>query len=182
MRYLFLPIGLLITLSAYPANAIGFGNVPAWVPAWNSSADTQISYYNFCTGWAWAWSGWESGYRAGVTFESGCEAGESTELVDSRVFCWTGAAPGYGMTGTISVHNVDADLCPVDPPLVSQPWLPLEGNNVFEWNTLVGERFAVVVTFADDPGWPVNPTSLVTDHPDDTGSTPQACGLCYPKG
>jgi hypothetical protein len=99
--------------------------------------------------------------------------------VDSRVFCLEGAPPDYGFTGTISVHDVDAELCPVDPPLESRSWLPTTGDNEFVWNVPVSDQFAVVATLADELGHG-NWTVLVTDHPAEAGTAPTACGFCFP--
>jgi hypothetical protein len=153
-------------------------------PAWSSGAEVMLSYYNFCTGWVYGVEGFGAGDRVGVVFDSGCEPGESANLVDSRVFVHRGAPAGYGFTGTMSVHDVDADLCPVDPALSSQSWLPeghdyLGVNNEFLWNIPVGEKFAIVATIASDLGHP-NYTALVMDHPWQGPTGPDACGYCYP--
>jgi hypothetical protein len=154
-------------------------NVP--VPEWSSGAEVQLFYYNYCTGWLWVLQGFGAGDRVGVVFDSGCEPGESATLVDSRVFVLEGASAGYGFTGTMSVHEVDATLCPVDPPLSSQSWLPdlYTLNNEFLWNIPVGEQFAIVATLSAPPGFG-NPTRLVMDHPAPGWTGPAACGYCFP--
>jgi hypothetical protein len=160
------------------------GTVSVIVPPWSSDGDVKLSYYNYCTDWLWAVTDWEAGQRVGVVFDSDCGPGETATLVDSRVFCLEGMPSGYGFTGTMSVHDVDANLCPVDPPLSSQSWLP-EGvspwgaNNEFIWNIPVGEQFAIVATMSSDQGYQNN-TVLVMDHPSQVPPDPAACGYCYP--
>jgi hypothetical protein len=190
-------VGLLLVLDSAPSEglprygrsttAVTWGRPITWgtmegvPPSWSSSGEVQVAYYNFCTGWHHGWSDWDDGDRLGVVFDSYCQPGETATLVDSRIYCGVVACPpGYGFTGTVGVYDVDADLCPVDPPLFSQTWLPAAGQNEFTWNTPVGERFAVVATLADDPGDPwENPTLFVTDC--SQGPTgPPACGTCYP--
>jgi hypothetical protein len=177
--------GLLLILNAQ-LSALPPGGAPFYCGGcefdWNSAADVQLVYYNFCTGWAIWWGGWQEGERAAVVFDSGCQPGETTDLIDSRVFCYRGAPSSYGFTSTVSVHDVDPDGYPVDPPIDSKSWLPAEGNNEFVWNVPVGDRFAIVATFAAGVIPQVdNPTHLVTECPDfGSGWIPDACGVCYP--
>lgn len=84
----------------------------------------------------------------------------------------------------MSVHDVDADLCPVDAPLARQSWLP-QGtrpwgeSNGFAWEIPVGEQLAIVATLGGELGYQTYAV-LVTDHPSQRYSGPAACGYCFP--
>jgi hypothetical protein len=82
----------------------------------------------------------------------------------------------YGYVGTIAVHGVDADDCPIEPPLAKQPFcIPaLAGWQATTWNWLsVPSRFAIVIT---------NPYTgtLASDHPAAGATGPISCGPCFP--
>jgi hypothetical protein len=95
-----------------------------------------------------------------------------------RVF--NSAPAGWGFTGTIALHAVDANCCPTGV-LTSQPCLPTRPFDVHVWNQPVPETFALVITFDDgDRGWP-NPAVIGTDRPAAGPTGPQPCGLCYPR-
>jgi hypothetical protein len=147
---------------------------------WNAGATCRISYYNICTGWVWVWSGFGDGGRVGTVFNSCCGAGQSASLLQTSIFVATSSPSGYGFTGSIAVHNTDANDCPVGAPLASQPLLPTSVFQISLWGGLpVPNEFVVVVTMQEDQGLP-NPGSLGTDHPAAGPTGPQACGTCYP--
>jgi hypothetical protein len=150
---------------------------------WNAGATCRVNYYNICTGWVWCWSGFGAGGRIGLVVDSCCGAGESAALLQTQHFMCTSAPSGYGFTGTIAVHSVDANNCPVGAPIASQPYLPA-GNPQFQvvaWGGVpVPNKFAVVVTVAENLGIP-NPVAFGTDHPAAGPTGPVACGTCYPS-
>jgi hypothetical protein len=140
--------------------------------SWSQSTTATIRYYNYCTGWVWHWV-LGSGGRHGTVFDASPSAtlGASWALI--------GNGPGdcaYGFVGTISVHAVDAQDCPVLPPLASQP-LCIPSSTTWRASTWGGlpvpDRFAVVVQtpYGGD---------LVSDHPGAGPTGPAACGLCFP--
>lgn len=91
----------------------------------------------------------------------------------------TGAPPGYGYTGTLSVHYADAHGCPTQE-IASQPWLPTTGSNVMSWKLFLPWGplgWCLVFTNAAVEGSPV---VLYTDRPAAGPTGPQACGTCYP--
>lgn len=140
---------------------------------WNAGTSScSVLYYNLCTGYVWVWSGWAKNSQFGTVFDTCCDpATDESNLTQSVLRYRTGADPGYGFTGTVAVHAVDANLCPVDPPLASQPILPFAGFNVSLWGIPVPAQFAVVHTVADDNDF-VSPIAVDTDGP-------FACGNCY---
>jgi hypothetical protein len=142
---------------------------------WISRGTDTISYWNVCTGWAWVWSGWEPEARLGVVFDL---APLPVSLYQSWWFFGTGAPSGYGFTGTIGIHSVDAQGCPSVAALASQPFLPEDGWNHNVWNGLpVPSRFAVLGAFG--PG-EANPATPWSDRPAAGPTGPDACGNCYP--
>lgn len=146
---------------------------PEELVTWARDSECNLVYYNVCTGWIWVWYGWAPGDRVGATFESCAE-----RVVSSRIFVLESADPGYGFTGTISVHAVDASGCPTGPGL-AQPFLPVVGWNEHAWSDYpVGSRFAVEITFGAAPDPPV---MLVSDHPAIGPDGVFGCGHCYPS-
>lgn len=148
--------------------------------AWASGGSCNIHYYNLCTSWTWVWSGFEDGDRIGVVFDV-CVESIDNYLYSTTHFTGTGSPVGYGFTGTISVHAVDANDCPVGAAIESQPFFPSNpgpGFTVAQWKVYVPSRFAVVITVAA-PTLP-NPASYGSDHPAAGPTGPQACGTCYP--
>jgi len=140
--------------------------------SWSRSATATIRYYNFCTGWSWHWIlGLES--RHGTVFE----APPSANLADSWALIGGGPGDcGYGFVGTISVHAVDGQDCPIIPPLASQALCIPSGSTwrLSTWGGLpVPDRFAVVVETMFG-GW------VASDHPSAGPTGPAACGLCFP--
>ncbi len=140
------------------------------------ASQCTISYYNRCSGWSWAWSGWLPNDRIGVVVETCCSLPSPVALTSVRVF--TSAPTGYGFTGTAAVHEVDASDCPTYPALGSQPWLPTGPFDVHNWNVDAGDRFAIVYTFTTD--YYESPATIGSDHPQQGPTGEQACGFCYP--
>lgn len=145
--------------------------------SWSGSSTETIRYYNICTGWVWLWPFGNEDDRIGVVFD----AGFSGALNVTWVLTYSGAPVGWGYTGTIAVHAVDGDDCPVDPPLVSQRYIPPVTNawTPVAWGgTPVPPRFAVVITSPSPLGMP---GSIASDHPGSGPTGPMACGVCYPS-
>jgi hypothetical protein len=150
------------------------------VDGWNASTTCAVWYYNFCTGWLWAWSGWGNGDILGVCYDTCCPPGFQTGLN----ITWHDISPptpaGYGFTGSMGVYAADANCCPTGAPIAAQPWLPtLSRWNSLQWGCVqVPNRFVLAVTM---PGATNNPTRILTDHPAAGPTGPQACGFCYPN-
>jgi len=143
---------------------------------WATGTQTcTVSYFNYCTGWAWIWYNLPPGDRVGVAFS---DCGGACTLGASDMFFWQGALSGYGLTGTIAVYASDDNECPTGPPLASQALLPVTGWNIASWDTPVPNDFVIVYEFANAT-WPWRPAP-VTDHPSAGPTGPQACGTCYP--
>jgi hypothetical protein len=140
---------------------------------WNAGTSScSIVYYNICTGWVWVWSGWAANSVLGTVYDTCCDpANESTYVTGTYFYYATGAPPGYGFTGTVSLEGVDGNDCPTGA-IASQPVLPVSGWNFFVWGNDVPNRFAQVHVLADEFnfGTPVN---IYSD-----GA--QACGICFP--
>lgn len=147
--------------------------------AWLGASSTVISYYNLCTGWVWH-PGNHAGQRLGVVVDTGC--GPGATLGTTWHFYYSGYGCGWGFDGTtISILAVDANDCPVDPALDSQPICPgpdLDGWMVALWDTQVPSRFAVVLDLGSR--WISSYPRLRTDHPAAGPTGPPACGTCYP--
>jgi hypothetical protein len=171
-------LGLLLVLCP-PARPLEKTSVPApdRSGAWNAGLTCTISYFNTCTGWIWAWGGWELEDWIGVAFESCCSS-KSAVLNTSSLFIYTAAPSGRGFTGVIAVHEADENLCPTGAPLASQFFLPLSGWNTYAWGIDVPSTF-VVLARAGSPLLP-SPLSFATDHPAVGPTGPPACGTCYP--
>jgi hypothetical protein len=139
-----------------------------------------ISYFNLCSGWTWAWSGFEPGERVGVNFRTVPSTDVEPYLVFSRQYVVTGAPSGYGFTGVLSVHQADASGCPVDPPLASYPWLPAFGDNLYNWIMQVPWGYpGWVLLYTSGPG-ENNPVAFLSDRPAGAPGPAADCGLCYP--
>jgi hypothetical protein len=177
-------VALLLPANAYALEkrAVAFDGDPA--NDWNARSTVRCSYYNICTGWVWCWSGFGDGGRIGQVFDN-CH-GASLNLLASTHFTCVGAPPGYGFTGTIAVHTVDANECPTEIPLCSQPFLPggLNGSQIqyVPWGIFPFPytKFAIVVTMKNGIDGLENPTQIGTDHPANGPTGPAACGVCYP--
>lgn len=140
---------------------------------WSRGSTCTIAYYNICTGWIWTWSNWAPGDRVGTAFPSPC----GISLVSQWLYVPEPAPSGYGFTGSIGAYSIDANQCPVASPVESQPFLPVAGWNVFEWQAQTWSRFAMVVEVGPVPGTPLG---LASDHPAPTPVGGAACGNCYP--
>jgi hypothetical protein len=157
---------------------------------WSSPSSGQVvpcvslSYFNICTGWVWIWDGWEPNDRIGVVYENvgQCSGGSTWKdptpqhVQWSTLRFWAASPAGYGFTGTLSVYAAE-DGCLAGSPIQSQPFLPASGLNVTSWNAFVPEDFVVMYTLGPGEG---NPVRLVTDHPAQGPTGPQACGTCFP--
>jgi hypothetical protein len=177
----------LAALLAAPSSGLALEKTAARVRGgdvdggWRAATSCSVAYYNICTGWVWVWNGWSPGDRFGVTFDTCCGVNASTKVTSLGIYVWTGAPPGYSLTGTLAIYDVDTDRCPTGAPLYSQPWLPptgyptiaLPGGGV----DIPGTSFAVVFTNSMAPATPL---AMTTDHPAVGMTGPQACGTCYP--
>jgi hypothetical protein len=158
--------------------------------SWSAGTTCRLSYYNICTGWIWCWNIPSHDERIGVVVDNCCPDGESASLLQSTFFLCTSTAcyaspPGWGFTGMVAIHGVDANDCPVGAPIAAQAYCPGEPGSgpVFStvsWGGIsVPSRFAMVVTIADryaignDARWG-------SDHPAVGSTGPQSCGLCFP--
>jgi hypothetical protein len=150
---------------------------------WNAGATCRISYYNICTGWIWCWGGYGGSFRLGMVVDSCCGPGATASLLQSTFFICESSAPCYyGFWGTVGIHSVDGNDCPVGPPVAIQPYCPNYAEvpfSVLSWGGIaVPSRFAIIVTFEGN-FW--NPLEFATDHPAAGATGPQACGVCYPE-
>ncbi len=135
----------------------------------------SIVYYNRCTLWSWAWSGFGDGGRFGVCADKCCSP-DFTVVTATQLRVFTGAPSGYGFTGTAALSYVDANCCPAGD-VTSQPYLPAGPFDVLSWlHFIPAVKFAFVVTMAGA----TNPATIGTDHPAAGPTGPQACGFCYP--
>lgn len=166
---------------ATPAGALEKSSsiLPAERDDWHASDTTTIAYYNTCTGWTWAWSGWSPGEKIGVCFDTG---GGMALLNVSWVLLDKAPTPGYGFTGTISVHAAcDCDA----PPLAAQPFAPpgsaTGGWHATAWGGLpVPDPFLIKITNGAPTGF-TTPIAYVSDRPAAGPTGPQACGTCFPS-
>jgi hypothetical protein len=181
MRKYFLTAFVLAAMLVFATSSLALEKTAAPMTAdraddWNAGTSCNIAYYNFCTGWVWIWSGWSSGDKVGVGFDSCCP-GDAT-LNASALYAWTGSPPGYGFTGIIEVTDTDALFCkgaPLGPP---QTYLPISGWNTYLWGIQVGQRFLIQAEVGVS-ALP-NPIAYATDHPAAGPTGPVACGTCYP--
>jgi len=147
--------------------------------AWNLGCTFRMSYYNICTGWVWAWSGWEPGNQFGMSLGPLYEACDNHFFYYSYVFALDLAPPGYGYTGTLALYNSNSSACTVGEPLSVRPFLADEFVVPVEWlgSAHPYQYAAIVMTVGPTPG---NPMSLLTDRPAAGPTGPNACGTCYP--
>src|SRR5262245_271561 len=69
---------------------------------WFAGGSCAVWYYNRCTLWSWAWSGFAPGERIGVNYITrSCNDTGGLQVSIHRVI--TGSPAGYGYTGTMSV-------------------------------------------------------------------------------
>jgi hypothetical protein len=151
---------------------------PADIDGWSAASTLcNLRYFNTCTGWMWAWSGFASGARIGVVCPGVCDP--LGRLVETRTLIATGAPAGYGYTGTVAIHAVSGHDCPTGAALQSQPWLPTGSFSyqVHFWNAPEPRVFALVYSFGPDGG---GSACILTDHPAAGPAGPAACGTCYP--
>lgn len=144
---------------------------------WRNCATATIRYYNTCTGWIWILSGFQAADRFGVAFDVGWGHGI---LCATSHFYWSGAPAGWGFTGTMALHDVDDNDCPVGMPLDTQAHLPTTGWMRHEWGWGVGfdrPRILLLVTLGPGGDPPIH---VATDHPAAVAGGPPACGTCYP--
>lgn len=147
---------------------------------WNAGTACSVSYMNFCTGWLWVWSGFGDDARMGLVVDQCCGAGESAALMSVQLATFTPAPAGYGFTGTLAAHAVDANNCPTGAALASAPFLPFTGIQTVNYPGVpVPNKFAIVLTVNEDSGI-ANPSLFATDHPAAGPTGPVACGNCYP--
>ena len=185
MRIAFAPVvAAALVLLCSPVSALEKRSVPfddTRADAWTSGATCRASYYNICTGWVWCWDDFTNEERLGIVVDTCCGPNESAALCQSTHFVCSAPPGGYGFTGTIGVFHVDANDCPVGPPIHSQPYMPsyvMKPFSIVPWGCVpVPSRFALVITLENPFGWPI---SFGTDHPATGPSGPQACGVCYP--
>jgi hypothetical protein len=145
-------------------------------PAWSLQTTMTLAYYNTCTGWIWAWSGWQPQDRVGVHFDDGLWSIQQAVL---WAYATTGCPHGYAFTGTMDLFRSDANSCPTGAPLASQPLLPASGWNPVLWSGLSFHEIVATYTLGTGVG---NPLGLATDCPPAGPTGPAACGTCYPTG
>jgi len=145
---------------------------------WASAATCTVRYYNNCTGWVWAWSGWEFKELAGSTFHGCCD---EAVLKLTNHLTFSGVPAGYQpYPGTISVYAADADECAVGPPLASQAWDPpaTASWGTKYWDIPVPRDFVVRIMWGGFSGF-TDATGLASDRPAAGPTGPQACGRCF---
>ena len=147
--------------------------------AWAMGRTTgSVAYYNICTGWAWVWGGFPAEASMGVVFD----VPDYNPVADGTYFYfWRGAEQGYGATGQISLHSVDADGCPSGEALITQPFLPTSGWNLTHWGEYIPSTVAAVITLGSAAGsHGSSPVWITSDRPGPGPTGPIACGTCYP--
>ena len=142
----------------------------------------SVSYFNLCSGWAWAWSGFEPGTSISVQYERRTTGwypckGFNGYLWTTAIYTWHGSPSGYGFTGTAEIFASDAEGRPIGPPGPTMPWLPATGNAYDIWFDPVPPQFVVVYTTG--PGHE-NPLSVASDAPAGAPGGPPDMGRCYP--
>jgi len=151
------------------------------IDSWSAGATCRVSYYNICTGWVWCWGGFPDKSRFGMVVDQCCPKGSTASILSTSFFLCDEAHVGYGFTGTIAVHAVDANNCPIGAPIAVQNYCPIWTGptpfSVVSWGGVeVPQTFAIVVTTAL---W-YNPATYGSDRPAAGPTGPQACGVCYP--
>jgi hypothetical protein len=148
---------------------------------WDASASCSVFYANICTDWIHVWGDWPPLTRLGVILEPCCPDGH---LVSTQVYFWTGSYAGYWYTGTVALFSVVGN-CP-GTLLDSYAYLPIYpagGGDQHNWNNVPAGPVALTywLPVSAPAGYPTNPVTVPTDHPDAGPTGPQACGLCYPS-
>ncbi|HMB69612.1 MAG TPA: hypothetical protein VKU85_09870 [bacterium] len=179
-----LPTGFLAVIASLSPPGTGAALERVAVPdrahaeadLWRQGATCVTGYFNLCTGWLWVWSGWEHGDVVGTVHEPCCSSGAT--LVSTSTYVWTGAAAGYGFTGSIQISPADGAGCP-SGPLAQQSFLPVTGANLQAWSLPVTGPIVVSVTLTSTQGTP-QPSAFPSDHPAAGPTGPPAWGSCYP--
>jgi len=175
------------TLAAVPCDGLERASVrlsdlhPGSGEEWSlGCSSVTVAYYNFCTGWIWAWGGWGPGEEVGVSYRT-TYCTDYYGLLDSWHYVVTAAPTGYGFTGTMAVRHADPTGCSSGSEIASQPFLPQSGWNRLYWNLApipIGPQgYTVVWTNASAPG---NPLTFGSEQPSAGPTGPPACGTCYP--
>jgi hypothetical protein len=146
---------------------------------WGAATTCTVAYYNFCTGWAWTWTGWSPNDVIGVCYECCCTSPNGRAGVTTTwEWVWTAAPAGYNFTGLIELWCVDGN-CGLCLPWAGQPFYFASGYNSHSWGGIeICCPFAVTVTFGPGSG---TPAGMGSDHPAAGPTGPQACGYCYPN-
>ena len=121
------------------------------IDSWSAGATCRVSYYNFCTGWVWCWGGFPDKSRFGMVVDQCCPKGSTASILSTSFFLCDEAHVGYGFTGTIAVHAVDANNCPIGAPIAVQNYCPIWTGptpfSVVSWGGVeVPQTFAILVT------------------------------------
>lgn len=177
-------LGATLAVLLAAGSALGLEKMPVRFEGdhageWSTAVTCTIAYYNVCTGWTWAWSGWGPEDVVGVCFEA-CGASASCELRGQWFHLHEGVPAGYWFVGSMDVYEADENCCPTGLPLATQtPLYPTSGWNFLDWvGAEVPTRFVIAY---EQVGPSVGSTILFTsDHPTAGPTGPQACGFCYP--
>jgi hypothetical protein len=97
---------IVVSADALEKRAVSFD--PSGADDWSAGSSCRLRYYNTCIGWIWVWSGFPDDYSFGVVANA-ATCGENAVLLQSMHFIATSAPTGYGFTGTIAVHTVNAN-------------------------------------------------------------------------
>lgn len=150
--------------------------------SWRSGSVETYVYYNTCNGWTLTWTPETVDvHQFGVVFEPALPPDtEEPRLVVSWHRFPLDLSSGYGFTGSIDVHHVDAVDCPTGPPLAVRPILPKWGWNEVWWDMApIPSRFVLVYKTGGTFHRPLE--GVNTDHPAAGPTGPPACGNCYPE-
>ena len=75
---------------------------------WTAGATCAVVYWNRCTLWGYAWSGFGEKAVIGVCADDCCTSGQGV-VNETRHWFFTDALTGYGFTCTIALSTVDAN-------------------------------------------------------------------------
>ncbi|GJM43899.1 MAG: hypothetical protein DHS20C21_07410 [Gemmatimonadota bacterium] len=176
----FILIGPAVLLTVLPSTALQRREVPTTADRdldnWKAGATCSVSYFNTCTGWIWAWSGWANEDVVGIAYDPCCDG---AVLEATSTYVWSGACcVSWGFTGTIEVSTADSDGCPTTL-LAQRSFFPASGLNVHTWNAPAVGPVALTITVASK--YFANSMVLPSDHPAAGATGPAACGFCYPS-
>lgn len=146
---------------------------------WGSVDFCTLSYYNFCAGWIYVWSGWTASDVIGIEFDPGvCGPPELCRTVLGAWVYFLDAYPSYGFTasvGTAKWGNQPGHLGVITSLNDPQEWY--DGWNFADLHDgHVGDGGIIFVHF-DNPG----PMAYVTEalplmcNPDDPRPACQTC-------